>query len=57
MIPIIDIFVGPGGLGKGFSALPDKNGGRIFKIKLSIEKDTYAHQPLKLRSFFSTIRY
>ncbi|RNL75243.1 DNA cytosine methyltransferase [Sinomicrobium pectinilyticum] len=51
-IPIIDIFAGPGGLGEGFSSLLDENGERIFKIKLSIEKDTYAHQTLKLRSFF-----
>ncbi|WP_228377673.1 DNA cytosine methyltransferase [Chryseobacterium gallinarum] len=52
MIPIIDIFAGPGGLGEGFSSLRDDNGERIFKIKLSIEKDPYAHQTLKLRSFF-----
>ncbi|MFN1215640.1 DNA cytosine methyltransferase [Chryseobacterium kwangjuense] len=52
MIPIIDIFAGPGGLGEGFSSLRDENGERIFKIKLSIEKDPYAHQTLKLRSFF-----
>ncbi len=52
MIPIIDIFAGPGGLGEGFSSLLNENGERIFKIRLSIEKDSYAHQTLKLRSFF-----
>lgn len=52
MIPIIDIFAGPGGLGEGFSSLIDENGERVFKIKLSIEKDISAHQTLKLRSFF-----
>lgn len=52
MIPIIDIFAGPGGLGEGFSSLLNENGERIFKIRLSIEKDPYAHQTLKLRSFF-----
>jgi DNA (cytosine-5)-methyltransferase 1 len=52
MIPIIDIFAGPGGLGEGFSSLLNNNGERIFKIKLSIEKDPHAHQTLKLRSFF-----
>ncbi len=52
MIPIIDIFAGPGGLGEGFSSLLDENRERIFKIKLSIEKDYNAHQTLKLRSFF-----
>lgn len=52
MIPIIDIFAGPGGLGEGFSSLLNENRERIFKIKLSIEKDYNAHQTLKLRSFF-----
>ncbi len=52
MIPIIDIFAGPGGLGEGFSSLLNDNGKRVFKIRLSIEKDTHAHQTLKLRSFF-----
>lgn len=52
MIPIIDIFAGPGGLGEGFSSLLNNNGERAFRIKLSIEKDPHAHQTLKLRSFF-----
>lgn len=53
MIPIIDIFAGPGGLGEGFSSLiNNQNNERAFEIKLSIEKDSYAHQTLKLRSFF-----
>lgn len=53
IVPIIDIFAGPGGLGEGFSALinPQTNQ-RLFKIVLSIEKDFYAHQTLQLRSFF-----
>ncbi len=52
MIPIIDIFAGPGGLGEGFSSLLDPAGKRAFKIALSIEKDKYAHQTLTLRGFF-----
>ena len=52
-IPIIDIFAGPGGLGEGFSAfLNPKDNEQKFKIVLSIEKDTNAHQTLTLRSFF-----
>lgn len=51
-IPIIDIFAGPGGLGEGFSAFQDKNQGTIFKIKLSIEKDEFAHKTLELRAFY-----
>jgi len=51
-IPIIDIFAGPGGLGEGFSALKGKNGEPLFKIKLSIEKDEFAHRTLELRAFY-----
>ncbi len=52
LIPVIDLFAGPGGLGEGFSALKDQMGNRVFKIVLSIEKEEYAHQTLELRSFF-----
>lgn len=51
-IPIIDLFAGPGGLGEGFSSLYNEEDDRVFQIKLSIEKDPYAHQTLRLRSFF-----
>ncbi|MBB5438542.1 DNA (cytosine-5)-methyltransferase 1 [Pedobacter sp. AK017] len=49
--PIIDLFAGPGGLAEGFSSLLDADKERVFKIKLSIEKDYHAHQTLTLRSF------
>jgi DNA (cytosine-5)-methyltransferase 1 len=49
--PIIDLFAGPGGLAEGFSSLTEGDNERIFKIKLSIEKDAHAHDTLKLRSF------
>lgn len=52
MIPVIDLFAGPGGLGEGFSALIDPRGNPVFKIALSIEKDPVAHETLLLRSFF-----
>ena len=52
MIPVIDVFAGPGGLGEGFSALRTSRGLPIFNIALSIEKDAVAHQTLRLRSFF-----
>jgi DNA (cytosine-5)-methyltransferase 1 len=51
-IPIIDIFAGPGGLGEGFSALRNDGGDPLFKIKLSIEMDEFAHRTLELRAFF-----
>ena len=50
-IPVIDIFAGPGGLGEGFSAFVD-SGRCPFRIALSVEKDAYAHQTLRLPSFF-----
>ncbi len=55
-IPVIDLFAGPGGLGEGFSALQCCNE-PVFKIKLSIEKNPFAHQTLKLRAFFRQFRH
>src|SRR5579859_7021190 len=53
MIPVIDLFAGPGGLGEGFSAFRSGKGKKPpFKIVLSIEKDPVAHKTLRLRSFF-----
>lgn len=52
MIPVVDIFAGPGGLGEGFSAAGRSDGQRRFSIKLSIEKERSAHETLLLRSFF-----
>jgi DNA (cytosine-5)-methyltransferase 1 len=55
MIPVIDIFAGPGGLGEGFSAFWCGKE-KIFKIALSIEKDRTARETLRLRSFFRQFR-
>lgn len=51
-IPVIDLFAGPGGLGEGFESFTDKAGKSPFKICLSIEKDSVAHQTLLTRSFY-----
>ena len=51
-IPVIDLFAGPGGLGEGFSSLTHKDGHRSFEIRLSIEKEHFAHETLKLRTFY-----
>ncbi len=55
MIPVIDLFAGPGGLGEGFSSLTDEKGYPVFQTIMSVEKDTQAHQTLRLRSFFRKI--
>lgn len=53
LIPVIDLFAGPGGLGEGFSSLTaGKRNKPAFKIALSIEKDPFAHETLELRAFF-----
>lgn len=51
VVPVVDIFAGPGGLGEGFSTyrIGDRH---PFKIGLSIEMDSDAHRTLELRSFF-----
>ena len=52
LIPIIDLFAGPGGLGEGFMSLKYDDGKSVFDIKLSIEKDKNAHKTLLWRSFY-----
>lgn len=47
---IVDLFSGPGGLGEGFCRLRHE-GGAVFEIDVSVEKDAVAHSTLQLRSF------
>lgn len=51
MIPVLDVFAGPGGLGEGFSSFSAPKPSGRFRIALSIEKDAHAHQSLRLRAF------
>ena len=53
MIPVVDLFAGPGGLGEGFSAYKNQS---KFKIVLSVEKENFACETLILRSFFHQFR-
>lgn len=55
MIPMIDLFAGPGGLGEGFSSLLDINGKPIFQSILSIEREEQAHRTLRLRAYLRKI--
>ena len=52
VVPVIDLFAGPGGLGEGFSAFNPSSGEPPFRIRLSIEKDPLAHATLRLRAFY-----
>ena len=51
MVPVVDLFSGPGGLAEGFSACRRPDGRRRYRITLSIEKDRVAHRTLLLRAF------
>jgi DNA (cytosine-5)-methyltransferase 1 len=51
-IPVVDIFAGPGGLSEGFSAYRDGHGRARFRVSLSVEKDPFAYETLRLRNFF-----
>ncbi|MGH7238935.1 MAG: DNA cytosine methyltransferase, partial [Candidatus Saccharimonadales bacterium] len=52
MIPVVDIFAGPGGLGEGFSSVLDIKNRPVFDIALSIEMEPHAFETLKLRTFY-----
>jgi len=47
-IAVVDLFAGPGGLGEGFSSFSND----VFRILVSAEKDTYAHETLQLRAYY-----
>ena len=51
IVPIVDLFSGPGGLAEGFAAFLSPKGRRRFRVALSIEKDPQAHRTLQLRAF------
>ena len=51
MIPVVDIFAGPGGLAEGFSSL-HQHGERFFSVRLSVEKEIEPFQTLRLRAFY-----
>ena len=56
MVKVIDLFAGPGGLSEGFSSIKTKDGVPQFDPVLSIEKENYAFQTLKMtfiRALFS----
>ncbi len=54
-IGVIDLFAGPGGLSEGFASV--RNGVESpFKVAISVEKEAWAFQTLRLRSFLREYR-
>ncbi|MBX3738960.1 MAG: DNA cytosine methyltransferase [Candidatus Didemnitutus sp.] len=52
LIPVIDLFAGPGGLNEGFNRTRDVRGRRVFGTVISVECDPFAHRTLELRALF-----
>ena len=50
MIPIIDVFAGPGGLNEGFSGVRDDSNAQVFQTVASIEMEASAVRTLRFRS-------
>jgi DNA (cytosine-5)-methyltransferase 1 len=57
LIPVIDIFAGPGGLGEGFCSVLTRRGDPAFGIQLSIEMNEFAHATLRLRTFYRLFQH
>ena len=55
VVPVVDLFSGPGGLAEGFAAFRCPMGQSRFDIALSVEKDRHAHRTLLLRAFLRKI--
>ena len=51
LVPVVDLFSGPGGLAEGFAALQDPLGHPCFSVALSIEMEPTACRTLLLRGF------
>ena len=51
VVPVIDLFSGPGGLAEGFAGCRDSEAQPRFRIELSVEMERSAHRTLRLRTF------
>lgn len=56
MIPVIDLFAGPGGLNEGFSSVRDEVGNPIFRTVASFEMEDRACETLVLRTALRNMR-
>lgn len=51
VVPVVDLFSGPGGLAEGFAAYRDSHNKPRFRVLLSVEMERSAYQTLRLRAF------
>ncbi|MXX70950.1 MAG: DNA cytosine methyltransferase, partial [Gemmatimonadetes bacterium] len=51
VVPVVDLFSGPGGLAEGFAAYRDARDQPRFRVLLSVEMEKSAYQTLRLRAF------
>ena len=51
VVPVVDLFSGPGGLAEGFAGCRDSEDQPRFRIELSVEMERSAHRTLRLRAF------
>ena len=51
LVPVVDLFSGPGGLAEGFASFKDPLGRPRFDVIFSVEMEPTAHRTLLLRGF------
>ena len=51
VVPVVDLFSGPGGLAEGFAAYRDSSDQPRFRVLLSVEMERSAYRTLRLRAF------
>ncbi len=56
MIPVVDLFAGPGGFNEGFSSLDDGSGRPVFNTVGSYEMENSANDTLTLRAAYHRAR-
>lgn len=54
MIPVVDVFAGPGGLNEGFASL-ERSGNAVFDVVASFEIESNAVDTLRMRSAMRTL--
>jgi hypothetical protein len=55
-IAVVDLFAGPGGLVEDFSRFEEKKGLKVFEMVISLKKDPFVRQALRVRGFYRHYR-